>query len=284
MAEILEAAMLVCFGCSWPINLVKNIKAKTAQGMSLKFILLIIVGYIAGITAKVITHRFNYVFVVYLLNLAVITVNLAVYFVNKNYDKKRVVEQSMDKQNRYDAQELEYIQMNKYAKENSVVLFGSNSFSSIPFNELANSLDFDSDIYNRSVNNKSIDEECSLVDLCVTNLSPSKVFINLGEYDLAKGDVDEEEFFSKYEWILYTINSSTNADIYIVSIPSLLPQAKRVNDKLKSLATEHGCKYVDITKAVGRNNMSVKVFDIMKRYMRKKPISFYDAMHTLSVS
>ena len=59
MAEILETAMLICFGLSWPLNVYKNIKARTAKSMSLQFILLIIVGYAAGITAKLLDHRIN---------------------------------------------------------------------------------------------------------------------------------------------------------------------------------------------------------------------------------
>ena len=92
MPEILEAIMLVCFGLSWPINLMKNIRAKTAKSMSLNFILLIIVGYVAGITAKIITGRINYVLVIYIINLLVVCVNLVVYFVNRGLDKKRFAE------------------------------------------------------------------------------------------------------------------------------------------------------------------------------------------------
>jgi len=92
MPEILEAIMLVCFGLSWPINLMKNIRAKTAKSMSLNFILLIIVGYVAGITAKIITGRINYVLVIYIVNLLVVCVNLVVYFVNRGLDKKRLAE------------------------------------------------------------------------------------------------------------------------------------------------------------------------------------------------
>ena len=56
MTNILEAFMLICFGLSWPMSLYKNIKAKTAKSMSLQFTLLIIIGYIAGITAKIINN------------------------------------------------------------------------------------------------------------------------------------------------------------------------------------------------------------------------------------
>ena len=88
MASILETAMLICFGLSWPINLVKNIKAKTAKATSLNFLLLITFGYVCGIAAKFASHQLNYVLAVYFLNLAVVLANLVVYFINRSYDKK----------------------------------------------------------------------------------------------------------------------------------------------------------------------------------------------------
>ncbi len=92
MAEILEAAMLVCFGFSWPISLAANIRAKTAQTMSLQFILLITLGYIAGITSKIIRHQYNYVLAVYILNLLMVSANIVVYFINRGYDRRRKAE------------------------------------------------------------------------------------------------------------------------------------------------------------------------------------------------
>lgn len=89
MTQALEATMLICFGLSWPINLMKNIKAQTAKSMSLKFILLIIFGYVAGICAKLINHQFNYVLIVYVLNILIVCLNLVVYFINKRKDKAR---------------------------------------------------------------------------------------------------------------------------------------------------------------------------------------------------
>jgi len=88
MYEILETLMLLCFGASWPISVMKNIKSKTAKSMSLQFILLIIVGYLAGIAGKIVSGNINYVLVVYIINLLFVSVNLVVYFINKNYDRK----------------------------------------------------------------------------------------------------------------------------------------------------------------------------------------------------
>ena len=87
MSQILEIVMLVCFGLSWPMSVVKNIRAKTAKTMSLSFTLLIIGGYIAGITAKILSNQINFVLIAYLLNLAIVSLNVVVYCINRRYDK-----------------------------------------------------------------------------------------------------------------------------------------------------------------------------------------------------
>ena len=49
MASIFETLMLICFGCSWPLNLAKSIRSKTAKGKSVMFQYAILLGYIFGI-------------------------------------------------------------------------------------------------------------------------------------------------------------------------------------------------------------------------------------------
>ena len=69
----------------------EKLQVPQCKGMSLPFILLLIVGYVAGICAKFIigvnVHN-AYVLVVYLLNLAMVTANLFVYFRNRGLDRK----------------------------------------------------------------------------------------------------------------------------------------------------------------------------------------------------
>ena len=86
--EILETIMLICFGFSWPIYVVKNIKAKSTKSMNLPFILLILFGYIAGIVGKILIGNISYVLVVYLINLLSVSLNLIVYFINLRYNHK----------------------------------------------------------------------------------------------------------------------------------------------------------------------------------------------------
>ena len=96
MAEILEVVMIVSFGASWPMNVLKSWRARTAKGKSLAFLCLIIFGYIAGITGKfmnpVYMAEFSskwYVLFFYVLNLLMVTTDLILYFRNKRLDAQR---------------------------------------------------------------------------------------------------------------------------------------------------------------------------------------------------
>ena len=89
MAEALEAIMLICFGLSWPTNAYKNFKARTAAGTSWQFILLITLGYFAGIAAKFVSGTINWVLAVYFLNVVCIATNWVVYFRNCAIDRER---------------------------------------------------------------------------------------------------------------------------------------------------------------------------------------------------
>lgn len=93
MSEILEIIMLVCFGFSWPMNVIKSYKAKTTKGKSLLFLCLIIVGYIAGISSKFVNPTFDfgekrYVLFFYFLNLFMVITDLFLYYRNYLFDKK----------------------------------------------------------------------------------------------------------------------------------------------------------------------------------------------------
>ena len=89
VAEIFEIIMIVCFGFSWPMNVIKSWRARTTKGKSLPFLLLIITGYVFGIIGKLIGGSFKwYVLFFYVLNLAMVSVDLALYVRNYQLDKK----------------------------------------------------------------------------------------------------------------------------------------------------------------------------------------------------
>ena len=92
---IFEIIMLVCFGMSWPISVYKSIRSKSTKGKSVVFIIAIIFGYISGIIGKIVNHQLSYVVVLYLINLIVVSIDLALYFVNARREKNYQVTEVM---------------------------------------------------------------------------------------------------------------------------------------------------------------------------------------------
>lgn len=86
VAELLEAAMLLCFGLSWPMNAWKAYRARTAKGTSWQFLALICAGYVCGVAAKLTLGTINWVVAIYLINCAFLAVNWAIYFRNLRLD------------------------------------------------------------------------------------------------------------------------------------------------------------------------------------------------------
>lgn len=89
MAEILEALMVILFGVSWPVNIVKSVRSKTAKGKSFLFLILIWIGYIFGVCSKFIAGNITYVAIFYVLNLFMVSIDIVLYINNKIKDKKR---------------------------------------------------------------------------------------------------------------------------------------------------------------------------------------------------
>ncbi len=90
MVTLLESIMLICFGISWPVSVYKSWKSKSTQGKSLVFIFAIIIGYVAGIIGKILGGQLNYVLALYIVNLTFVSVDLALYFVNRRHEQAQV--------------------------------------------------------------------------------------------------------------------------------------------------------------------------------------------------
>ncbi len=94
VAEILEIIMVVSFGASWPLNVMKSYKARTAKGKSPGFLLLILFGYVAGITSKFVNAEYMaqfgqkwYVLFFYVLNFIMVFIDFCLYLRNRRLDK-----------------------------------------------------------------------------------------------------------------------------------------------------------------------------------------------------
>ena len=80
--SVFEIGMLACFGISWPVSIYKSVKSKSTQGKSVFFLLVILFGYVFGITHKIL-YSPDIVLILYVLNSLMITTDVLIYFKNK---------------------------------------------------------------------------------------------------------------------------------------------------------------------------------------------------------
>ena len=92
IAVLCESMMLIIFGCSWPANIHKSLTSKTTLGKSLVFEVLVVIGYLFGITAKIIifnrTGEMQVSFWFYILDILLVSTDIVLYFRNLQIDKK----------------------------------------------------------------------------------------------------------------------------------------------------------------------------------------------------
>ena len=87
LAELLETLMIISFGISWPLNILKSYRSRTTKGKSLPFTLFILFGYICGIISKIMTQSFNLAFWFYIPNILMVSIDVCLYFRNLRLDR-----------------------------------------------------------------------------------------------------------------------------------------------------------------------------------------------------
>lgn len=81
--SVFEIIMLICFGAAWPFSIYRSYRSRSVKGKSLVFLIIVMVGYLAGMLHKVF---FNYDGVVYLymVNFTLVAVDTGLYIRNRN--------------------------------------------------------------------------------------------------------------------------------------------------------------------------------------------------------
>jgi len=78
MAKLLEAAMLIIFGASWPAQILKTVRVKNPVGKSFLFQYLVITGYCCGLASKFVggNWRGNWVIWLYILDILMVSTDV----------------------------------------------------------------------------------------------------------------------------------------------------------------------------------------------------------------
>jgi len=91
--SVFEILMLVCFGAAWPVSIYKSLKTRAVAGKSLFFLLIVLVGYLAGILHKLIFH-YDLVILLYALNALMVGFDILLYLRNRLYHVRRSLEEA----------------------------------------------------------------------------------------------------------------------------------------------------------------------------------------------
>ena len=87
--SIFELVMLLCFGVAWPFSIHKSIVSHSVKGKSLSFLLIVWLGYLAGILHKAFYHP-DVVIVFYAINLTMVSVDTLLYLRNRRIVNNKI--------------------------------------------------------------------------------------------------------------------------------------------------------------------------------------------------
>ncbi len=167
----------------------------------------------------------------------------------------------------------QYKKLNFVARSSSAVFWGTDWLYDTPLTELTESSAVECVVYNRSIKGLKIKDCEKVIDACVFDINPDKLFISIGENDIKAEGFDEREFGEKYEWLLYTIHTRCNCNIYILPVKPDVNTT--INDTLKNIAERHGCQYIELN---GCGSSCLKLFSRIRRFLRRDFLTFTEAM------
>lgn len=159
-----------------------------------------------------------------------------------------------------------YREKNKEAVYGQVVFAGSSLMEMFPINKLLEEHGDDTIIYNRGIGGYVTNELLQVTDVCITDLKPKKVFLNIGTNDLSNPQIPISQMIENYDRILCKIEEALPQTViylmayYPVNYEAAAEEMKeclkirtnekieRANGEVKKLAQKHGQHYIDVNK------------------------------------
>lgn len=154
---------------------------------------------------------------------------------------------------------------NEDAIKGQTVFTGSSLMEMFPIEKWVKELGPNAPIvYNRGVGGYRTTDLLPILDACVFELKPRKVFINIGTNDLSDGNIPLETVMSNYDQIITQIEEKLpGVIIYMMAYypinyeaatdemkPCLLirnnEKINRANEMVAQLAAKHGQKYINV--------------------------------------
>ena len=149
-----------------------------------------------------------------------------------------------------------YDHLNRVAKKGQILFAGSSLMEQFPVNELMNSLGVPGCVYNRGVGGYTTDDLLRTMDICIFDLEPRKLFLNIGTNDIGAGRL--ESLRVNYREILRQIRERLpETRLYLLAYYPCNPQGLQASEEERTqafryrtnetiLAHEIGAVYLDL--------------------------------------
>lgn len=161
---------------------------------------------------------------------------------------------------------LRYQEENKNVKYGQTVFAGSSLMEMFPINKLLQEHNDSTVVYNRGIGGFVSRELLEALDVCVIDLKPAKIFINIGTNDLSDSNIPISELMENYDKIISQIEVRLpETTIYLMAYYPVNYEAadenmkeclkirnnekiRTANAEVKKLAEKHGQRYIDINR------------------------------------
>ncbi len=140
---------------------------------------------------------------------------------------ERMQEEKKDKVERYR-------HLNKLVRPHQILFVGSSLMEQFPIYELLLDKELPYTIYNRGIGGYTTQELLETLDVCVYDLKPDKIFINIGTNDLNAPDYTEEGLVARYREILDRIKDHLpEAKIFMMAYYPVNPEVAESHPYMK---------------------------------------------------
>lgn len=176
-------------------------------------------------------------------------------------------EQWAEMAQRQDREKLEsYRQLNRLAKKGQAVFTGSSLMEQFPLNEMLQGEALPYRVYNRGMSGFVAPQLLQVLDVCVYELAPAHVFLNIGTNDMSRPDYRQEALLACYRRILEEILSHVpGVKLHLLAYYPVNPDLegqegwaaealryrtnqvlREANRGVEALAREMGAEYLDL--------------------------------------
>ena len=176
-------------------------------------------------------------------------------------------EQWAEMAQRQDREKLEsYRQLNRLAKKGQVVFTGPSLMEQFPLNEMLQGEALPYRVYNRGMSGFVAPQLLQVLDVCVYELAPAHVFLNIGTNDMSRPDYSQEALLACYRRILEEILSHVpGVKLHLLAYYPVNPDLegqegwaaealryrtnqvlREANRGVEALAREMGAEYLDL--------------------------------------